>query len=154
MGEFANLIIERADTSESSFEAVFGLLLRLHREGGYAPLDPVKARVNAYRVIEEGMTFLARRDGHPVGTLSLTELSFWYAQSTFLQDGWFYVSPEFRKGRVGIALMRAAREEAQRRNRIAFVTVNNPDRRPKSTTMSLESQTAGYVPLGYTMKIT
>ena len=49
--------------------------------------------------------------------------------------------------------MKAARECAQARNKIAFVTVNNPDRRPKKTSMSLESQIAGFVPLGYTIKL-
>lgn len=147
------LEIVRAGADEASFNEVFALLLDLHRAGGYAELDVDTAALNAYNVLKEGMTFVARLDGKAIGTLALTELRFWYSKQTFLQDAWLYVMPEHRKGVVGIQLMRAAKNEAQARNKIAFVTLNNPDRRPKATVMSLESQIAGYVPIGYTLKI-
>lgn len=147
------IVIERAGADEVAFSEVFGLLLELHRTGGYAVLDTETAARNAYAVLNEGMTFVARIDGQAVGTLALTELPFWYSKSTFLQDAWLYVKPEYRKGLVGVKLMRAARDEAQKRSQIAFVTLNNPDRRPKATVMSLESQVAGFVPVGYTLKL-
>lgn len=147
------LEIVRAGADEASFNEVFGLLLDLHKAGGYATLDVETAALNAYAVLKEGMTFVAKLDGKAIGTLALTELKFWYAKQTFLQDAWLYVAPEYRKGVVGIQLMRAAKDEAQARNKIAFVTLNNPDRRPKATVMSLESQIAGYVPVGYTLKV-
>mgnify|MGYP006149118005 CR=1 FL=1 len=43
----------------------------------------------------------------PIGTLGLTELAFWYAKETFLQDAWLYVKPQHRKGGVGVALFLA-----------------------------------------------
>lgn len=147
------LEIVRAGADEESFSEVFGLLLDLHKAGGYASLDTETAALNSYDVLKEGMTFVAKIDGKAVGTLALTELSFWYSKQTFLQDAWLYVKPEHRKAAVGVQLMRAAKAEAQTRNKIAFITLNNPDRRPKATTMSLESQIAGYVPVGYTLKI-
>jgi GNAT superfamily N-acetyltransferase len=146
--------IERAKPDEASFTEVFELLLHLHAAGGYADLDVNKASDNCFRVIEEGMVFVARsEDGKAVGTLALTELSFWYSQETFLQDAWFFVLPEFRAGNVGVELMKAAREAAEEKSKIAFVTVNNPDRRPKKTRMTIESQVAGYAPLGHTTRI-
>lgn len=145
--------IERAEVTEAAFSKVFALLVALHKEGGYAPLDVEKAAKNALDVMAEGMVFVAEIDGKPVGTIGLTELSFWYSPQTFLQDAWLFVLPQFRGGQVGVRLMQAARMEAERRNKVAFVTVNNPDRRPKATKQSLESQVAGFVPLGYTLKI-
>lgn len=147
------LTIERLGADEQSFSDMFSLLLELHKVGGYAPLDVDKAAANAYRFLEEGMSFLARVDGKPVGVLPAIELPFWYAEETFIQDGAFYVKPEHRGGRVGVELMRALKAEAEHRAKIAFVTINNPDRRPKRTTMSIESQVAGYVPLGHTLKV-
>lgn len=148
------MIIERAGTDAISFCEVFELLLKLHETGGYAPLDVDKASANTYRILQEGMVFVARDDDDKViGTLGFTEHSFWYHDSTFLQDVWFFVLPEYRAGKVGIELMRAAKALADEKNKIAFVTVTNPARRPKATTMSLESQIAGYMPLGYTIKI-
>lgn len=148
-----DVTVDRAGSDEASFSEVFSLLLELHKAGGYAELDVNVAADSTYRVLREGMTFVARKNGKPIGTIGLTEMQFWYSHTKFLQDAWLYVKPEFRRANVGTLLMRAARDEAQRRNQIAFVTLNNPDRRPKRTTMSLESQVAGYVPLGYTIKI-
>lgn len=145
--------IAKAGTDESSFTEVFQLMVALHREGGYAPLDGTKAAAGVYATLKDDATFLARINGEAVGVLALAEIAFWYSQDTYLQDVGFYVKPEHRRGRIGVALMRAARAEAERRKKIALITVTSPDRPPKNTTMSLESQIAGYVPLGYTIKI-
>lgn len=149
----AEIIVEKVKDDEASFTEVFALLLDLHKAGGYAALDVNTAATNAYTVLREGMTFVARKNGEAVGTIALTEIPFWYSKTTFLQDAWLFVKPKHRRGKVGVMLMRAARDEAEKRKKIAFITVNNPDRRQKKTKASLESQTAGYVPLGYTLKI-
>lgn len=137
----------------AGFADVFALLLALHREGGYAPLVQAKAAASCYGVIAKGMTFLARVDGRPVGTLALVALPFWYSDAVFLQDAWMFVCPTHRRANVGVALLKAARAEGERRGLIVFVTVNNPDRRPKRTAASIESQVAGFVPLGHTLKL-
>lgn len=148
------ITVERASAGEAAFRDVFELLLLLHKDGGYAPLDVRKAAANCYQVMREGACFVAREPGgRAVGTLALTTLRFWYSAESFLQDAWFYVRPEYRRADVGVLLMRAARDEADAQAKIAFITVNNPDRKPKQTRMSIESQVAGYVPLGYTLKI-
>ncbi len=145
--------IEIAENDEKSFTDVFELLLQLHKEGGYAPLDADAAARHAYLVLSEGRSLVARSaDGKSFGTLALAEQQFWYAQESFLQDAWVFVSPRHRRGKVGVELMRRARDLAQEAGKIAFVTVNNPDRRQKKTKMALVSQTAGYVPIGYSIK--
>lgn len=143
--------IARAGTDEAAFAEVFDLLVRLHKEGGYAPLDVEKAAEACFRVLDEGMVFVARADGKAIGTIALVALPFWYSTQTHLQDAWFYVVPERRRGQAGVRLLRAVRDEAQARNKIAFITVNNPDRRPKKTKAAIESQTLGLVPVGYTL---
>lgn len=153
MTKTANIVIETASSSEDSFVEVFGLLLDLHKAGGYAALDVSEASANAYRVISEGMTFVAKINGEAVGTLAFTDVQFWYSKTRFLQDAWFFVKPEFRRGKVGVKLLQAGRDEAAKRGKIAFVTINNPDRKPKRTVSALESQTVGFVPLGYTLKM-
>lgn len=147
------IVIEKAGTDEASFIEAFELMVALHREGGFAPLDGEKSAAGVYTALKDGATWLARIDGKAIGVLSLVELPFWYSKDTYLQDAGFYVRPKFRKRRVGVELMKAAREEGQRRNKIVLITVTSPDRRPKKTPMSLESQIAGFVPLGYTIKL-
>lgn len=143
-----------AGTDEATFVDVYALTLALHRQGGHAPLDNDKASAAVYRVLQEGMAWIARdQTGEPIGTLALTELAYWYSQATYLEGAWFYVRPEWRAGRVGVALLKAARAEAQARKRIALITITSPDRRPKRTPMTLESQLAGFVPLGYTLRL-
>ena len=150
----AGLTIERAGADEASFAEVFDLTLALHKQGGFARMDYEKTAAAVYSTLKDGIVFVARNERREaIGTLGLSEQRFWYSQDTFLQDAWVYVRPAYRKGGVGVALMRAARDEAQRRGKICFITVHNPDRRSKKTAMSLESQTAGFVPLGYTIKL-
>jgi GNAT superfamily N-acetyltransferase len=160
--------IETADAeSEDSFMDVFELMLELHKEGGYAPLDTRKAAGNVYSVMGEGMTFLARIEaphetphgtdpaGLPVGVLALTELPFWYGADshTHLLDLGFYVLPRYRRGKVGVRLLMRARQEAQARSKVCLITVTSPDRRPRPTRATIQSQMAGFVPLGYTLRL-
>lgn len=149
-----SITIERAGPDEQSFVEVFELLVALHKEGGYAPLNGEKAAREVYSVLQEGMSFVARvPDGTVVGVLCLTESPFYYSDETFLHDRGFYVRPRYRKGRVGGLLLKAAQEEADRRGTVAFVNVTNPDRRPKKNGATLLAITAGYVPMGYLLKL-
>jgi GNAT superfamily N-acetyltransferase len=145
--------IEQAENDEKTFIDVFELLIELHKEGGYAVLDTGDTSRTTYRILSEGTALVARdKDGKAIGTLGLTELKFWYAKDTYLQDVWFFVLPEHRGGNVGVELMRAARKIADEKNKILMVTVTNPDRRPKNTKMTIQSQNAGYIPVGYTIQ--
>lgn len=146
--------IERAGTDEQSFIDVFELLVALHKEGGYAPMNERKAIEQTYGVLQQGMTFLARnQSGEPIGVVPIMELEFWYSDATFLAAREIYVKPRYRRGKVGQMLLQAAREEAQRRNKLLFVEIDNPDRRQKKTKTSLVAQQAGFVPLGYTLQL-
>lgn len=152
--------IERAGTDEASFVDVFRLMLALHREGGFGVLNADKTAEGVYRALAEGMTFVARlAAGEAVGVLIMIEFPFWYSDDTFLEDRAFYVHPDFRQRpgftgpSVGVALLHAARDEGQARNKITFITVANPDRKPKRTSMSIAGQRLGFVPIGYTIKL-
>lgn len=147
------LLLYRADDSQAAFAEVFDLLLGLHKDGGYAQIDVRKAAEHCLEVMREGMTFVARVNGVSAGTIAMTEIPFWYSQTTYLHDAWFYVKPQFRGGKVGVRLMRAVKDEADKKDKIAFIAINNPDRKPKQTVMTVESQIAGYVPAGHILKI-
>ena len=147
-------VVERAQANEKDFCDVFELMLALYREEGYVQLDPAEAAKVIYCTLNENMTFVARLvSGEAIGALPMTELPYWYSTETMLQSIGFYVRPEHRRGRVGVALLRAARDEGNARDKITYVTIHNPDRRPKRTRTSIESQTLGFVPLGHTLKL-
>ena len=151
--------IEKCGDDELSFTEAFLLMLELHQKGGYAPLDPAEATGNFYRALKCDATFIARKDEGKggedplIGILSLAELQFWYSKETYFEGIGFYVKPEYRRGKVGIALLRAAGEEADKRDKLCFVTITDPDRRPKATRLSLEAQIAGWVPLGHRIRL-
>jgi len=153
MSKRTRLTIARAKHDEEGFGEVLDLLIALHASGGFAPFNPTKAAEVAYRVISEDMCWVARLGGKPVGTLALTEQAFWYADTTFLQDAWLWVDPEHRAKDVGLGLLKAAKAEAEARNKLLFVSMTNPDRRPKKTPATLLTQLAGYVPLGYSLTL-
>lgn len=153
-GQRPAFTIERAGTDEQSFIDVFTLLVELHKEGGFAPMNSQKAAEQVYSVLQQGMTLLARNErGEPVGVLPLIEVDFWYSDETFLFGKSFYVKPRYRRGRVGVELLKAAREEGERRNKLVFIETDNPDRKPKKTRAALVMQSAGFVPLGYSIRL-
>ena len=146
--------IERAGTDEATFMEVFSMLLQEHKEVGCAPLDTDKAAAHCYRILEMGMTFVARdASGSAIGTLSLKEVEFWYSRTSALFDGWFYVPPTHRNGRVGVELLKAAAKEGQARGMLVFVMRANPNRRAKQTTTTLMAEMAGFLPVGYLLKV-
>lgn len=145
--------VRRPENNEANFRLLFEMLLELHKIGGYAPLDADKAATHTYDMLANGVVFIAYVDSQPAGCIAGVEQPFWYSQVTHLQSVPLYVRAPYRNGSVGRRLLRAFAEEADRRGIIGFVTIDNPDRRPKATTMSIESQLAGYVPLGFTMKV-
>ena len=146
--------IEVAGSDEATFCEVFGLLIEFHREGGLAPLDLDDASRNTYLTLTEGMTLVARDDnGAIIGMLALHELKFWYSKARHLRDAWFYVKPQYRGGDIGKDLMQAAKKIADDKNMILFIDVSNPDRRPKRTKATLACQTAGYVPIGFSLQL-
>lgn len=141
--------------AEAEFIEVMTLLIELHAEGGYAPLDLDKASKDVYAVMGEGRTWLAKDgEGEPIGVLGLIEVPFWYSDLTFLISKWFYVRPEFRFGQVGMKLLLEARAEADRIGKIAFVQTTNPRRKPKKGTwLSVAGEAVGCFPAGYMLRL-
>lgn len=153
MTKAKRLVVTRAKNDERSFGEIADMLLELHKSNGYAPLDADKAAEIAYRVLASDMVWVARIGGVPVGTLALVETEFWYSRETFLGDAWFWVTPAERARDVGVKLLKAARDEAQARNKLLFISMHDPDRRPKATSATLVAQLAGFVPIGYALSM-
>lgn len=148
------IMIERFGTSEDDFRTVFALLLEEHAEVAHAPLNAKKAAEHCYRVLQQGMTWVARDEsGTAVGTLALKEVECWYSDQCDLFDGWFYVRPSHRNGRVGVALIQAAKAEAIARGQFAFIRVANANRRAKKTQTTLMAEMIGFKPCGYDLKL-
>lgn len=146
--------IETAGNDEKTFCEIFALLIEFHREGGLAPLDLDDMSRNAYLTLTEGMTLVARDDdGAIAGMLALHDVKFWYSKTHHLRDAWFYVKPQYRGGDVGKELMQAAKKIADDKAMLLFIDVNNPDRRPKRTKALISCQTAGYVPIGFSLQL-
>jgi len=145
--------VEVAGTDEESFLTVLDLIVAEHAEVAWASLSPTKAAEGCYRTLSEGMTLIARAaDGTAIGTLGIVELGLWYADETYLQDVWLYVKPEHRGGGALRAMLSKAREIADIRNKVLFVTIANPNRRLKRTKLGLVAQEAGYVPFTYSLR--
>jgi GNAT superfamily N-acetyltransferase len=146
--------IDIAGTDEESFREIFDLLLAEHDEAGIGALNPEKTAEACFRTLEQGMTLIARdRKGKAIGTMGIAETTFWYGDAPYLQDVWFYVAPKNRRNTVGTMLLKAARAIADVREMMLFVTIANPNRRQKKTPMGLIAQQAGYLPVGYSLRM-
>lgn len=147
----------------TSFEEVFALLLELAKEGAYATVDVLKAREDTFAVLTHDMTFLARDDetDEPIGVLGLIEEAWWYSLDTYLLGKWIYIKPEHRAtgeglkpGPVLAGLLEAARDEAEERDKLLFIGINNPDRNAKRAgRIFVDAQMLGYVPHAYLLKL-
>lgn len=147
-------LIDIAGTDEDTFTAVFDLLVAEHAEAGIGPLNPEKTAEACYRTLEQGMTLIARdKKGKIIGTMGIANQTTWYGDLPYLHDVWLYVAPEHRKKDVCRMLMKGARAIADARNMLLFVTIANPARRVRATPMGLIAQEAGYVPVGYTLRM-
>ena len=126
---------EIAPCTKEVFDELCLLLIPMAREVGIAPFDLQTARANGYRALSEGMTFVVRHELGPImGTLSLVRSPLWYArwpEHYQLVDSWFYVAEEHRGGRVGVVLLRAARDLGASLDVPTFVRVVNPNRRER-----------------------
>lgn len=146
--------VDIAGTDEQSFRDIFDLLLAEHEEAGIVPLNAEKTAEFCYRTLEQGMTLIARdKKGKAIGSMGIVNQSFWYSDAPCLQDVWLYVAPKNRRSTVGKMLLKGARAIADARNAPLFVTIANPNRPQKKRTIGLTAQHAGYVPVGYTMRI-
>jgi GNAT superfamily N-acetyltransferase len=155
--------VELSGPREDEIKELSEFLMGQFREGAYAPLNPTKAIRTIYQAAVDGMSFIVRdadAGDKIVGALALHEHDYWYSDWHFLTNPYFYVDPTRRFARIGVLLMRAARQFAEEKVQIdgsrgmtTFVVVNNPDRRTKGTQNSLFASIAGYTPLGHVIKI-
>lgn len=140
---------------EQDFRDVYALTLALQKIGGVFRLSPERASRNVYHTLSEGMTLVARNDkDEAIGTLGLQETQIFYSEETVLWDKWFIVLPEHQNGLVGKALLKAATELAEEKEKILVVTITNPDRQRKTPMkMSLLAQEVGYIPRSYSLRL-
>lgn len=97
-----------AEGAGADVAAVHMLLLMMGEEFAQAPVnaDKVLKTIIAAAVARDSSTILlAVLDGRLVGTLCFTRSPYWYSDSEFLHDLWFYVIPHHRNGDVGTRLL-------------------------------------------------
>lgn len=147
--------IERASADEATFCDAFLLAMELHRLAGIAPFDHEVASESCYSALAEGMTFMARDlEGKAIGLIALTEMPLDYSRETFLQDRAFYVQPAWEGQGVRTALMKAAAQEGDRLSKFVLVgRTSLGGARKRKTQAAIEAELAGYVPIGYVLRL-
>lgn len=123
MSNRSKVRVERAGADEETFLEIFDLLLALHKEAGRGPLAPEKAAEACYRVLSEGVCFIAKVGKKTVGTIAATEVPHWYSDETFFQRAWFFVAPKHRKKTVAQDLMRAAADYAEQNGKAILTSI-------------------------------
>lgn len=141
---------------EEGFTALAEFLIPMASEVALAPVNVDVALENGWRAVEQGMTYVARRDGEIVGTLAMIRVPYWYADPerfTFLIDQWFYVAPDARFGQIGVRLLREVREMAREADIRAFIRVANPNRRKATNEAGAFAVIAGFDPFAKLLQI-
>ena len=142
--------VERAKCDEATYKEVMDACLPALTEYAVAPVNMKKTMEQGYRVLEQGMSFLAREEtGAVVGVIGMSISDFWYSDEPILLNTVGpYVRPDQRFGVVGVRLMRAVRDLADEKDMLAFVWVMDTKRK-RTTQASLFATVAGYVSVGH-----
>ena len=63
--------------------------------------------------IKEAAFVIEDEEGEVIGSIGLNKTSPWYSDAEYLTDGWFYVSPKYRKSGIAATLIEAAKKYAK-----------------------------------------
>lgn len=75
--------------------------------------DPQRMVESLYVALLRGKIWVAKKDDKLIGVLALTPQQFWWSSEYFLTDLSFYVSPEYRRSKLGAKLLQLAIEYAK-----------------------------------------
>lgn len=78
----------------------------------FPPVDLDKMALHVARHIDDGVIFLAEKDGKYAGIISGMPAQYWFSQEWYFLEGFFYVHPDHRKSRIALSLLRLLKKEA------------------------------------------
>ena len=95
--------------TEKDIKSIFEMLVIMHKQTEIK-LSPINAEklFNTINVtLEKGIVLVAEVKNKIVGSIAGVISSDWWSEQECLRDLWFYVSPENRKSRVAIKLVKS-----------------------------------------------
>lgn len=131
MSERQTILIRTARPADVT--AIYGLLLNSYQEMAYVMPPPLEFHAFAWilRTMESGRVYLAERGGQAVASVGLRQQTWeWNPTKPFLQDVWFYILPDARRGGTARGLMQAAKklsEETKLPLFMGITTGTSPD---------------------------
>jgi hypothetical protein len=99
--------IRFAESNEDCW-AVYQFLIRAAGPSLLGEVNQLKAVAEVLRVANEGASIMAILNGKIVGTLGLISVDWWYSDSKFLTNRWFFVEDDLKFKGVGARLLAEA----------------------------------------------
>ncbi len=114
-----SLVIRRARAERVDAVKLYNLLCEMYPSVGLDIPRPVKNRIFARirSTVEDGVAFLAEKDGEAVGTIGLLESPAWWSDRGPISDTFFYVRASSRAGGTAKALVTAAKNYAAQKEK-------------------------------------
>ena len=98
------LLIEYAKTDQECLD-VHLFLCVVSQPHLMAPIDPEDSIKGVLDVRDNGFILTVKKDGNLVGSLGLTEMSWWFnTKMNFLTNRWFFIAPQLRHSGIGVLL--------------------------------------------------
>src|SRR5690606_2256934 len=92
---------------------LFETFAQEHRFGGETvPVNPRRAYETIWRLLKNGVVWVAEDGDRIVGSLSIERDRLWWSDTDILVDGWFYIRPDSRDPTLALRLIREARSFA------------------------------------------
>lgn len=89
------------------FEAIWCLLMMMHKEQALFSLDRSKTAAAIAKAIDTSQAWVALNNAIVIGTCAATSCEVWYSSEPFMGDMWIYVHPDHRHSRHAIGLRNA-----------------------------------------------
>jgi len=94
--------------TEEDVKSIFDMLINMHSqtEIKLAPVNPEKLFHTINTTLKKGIILVAEIQNKIIGSIAGVVSSDWWSEQECLRDLWFYVSPESRKSKVAIKLVK------------------------------------------------
>jgi len=136
--------------TEDDYEGLFELLAGMHKEMAIAPLNVDKAAASISEGVINGEVLVALdKKGKIVGTIGVIEEKWWYSDSSYLMDRFFYTARSERGDEIGKALLEAVTVFSDSRNLPLILSVMNPKRARPNKRWQRIFDRAMFIPAGY-----
>lgn len=118
-------------------QAIFHMLMEMHKEVGRAEKDLRKGTWEIDSVVNDHVAWMVEDEGKLIASAGIVSYEPWYSTEPAFTEHWFYVSPEYRTdGRAFRLILAELRALVNKTGTPAMITYFNPKRPARQNSLT------------------